>query len=154
MNPRTREARWALHPRAPVACWALACWALCLPGRADTAQHSLWELHGKHNTVYLLGSIHVLRPSDYPLAPVVLDAYRNAKSLLMEINLEEIDGGEVQTEMLASAMLPDGQSLPQIMGPSALCARGELWRARSASTCRRSINSRPGSPPKPFRSCS
>ena len=37
--------------------------------RADGALHSLWELHGKHNTVYLLGSIHVLRPSDYPLAP-------------------------------------------------------------------------------------
>jgi uncharacterized protein YbaP (TraB family) len=47
---------------------------------------------------------------------VVLDAYRNASSLLMEINLEEVDGGEMQTEMLASAMLPEGQSLPQIMG--------------------------------------
>lgn len=108
---RRAMAWWA------AACWAMACWALCLPSRADTPQHSLWELHGKHNTVYLLGSIHVLRPSDYPLAPVVLDAYRNASSLLMEINLEEADGGEMQTEMLASAMLPDGQSLPQIMGP-------------------------------------
>jgi len=37
--------------------------------RADTALHALWELHGKHNTVYILGSIHVLRPTDYPLAP-------------------------------------------------------------------------------------
>ncbi len=41
---------------------------LCVTARADGALHSLWELHGKHNTVYLLGSIHVLRPSDYPLA--------------------------------------------------------------------------------------
>ena len=31
--------------------------------------------------------------SDYPLAPVVLDAYRNANSLLMEINLDEIGHG-------------------------------------------------------------
>ena len=44
---------------------------LCVTAaRADGALHSLWELHGKHNTVYLLGSIHVLRASDYPLAPV------------------------------------------------------------------------------------
>ena len=37
---------------------------LCVAVRADGALHSLWELHGKHNTVYLLGSIHVLRLSD------------------------------------------------------------------------------------------
>ena len=56
--------------------------------RAD-GLHPLWELHGKHNTVFLLGSIHVLRPSDYPLAPVVLQAYGSAKSVFMEINLAE-----------------------------------------------------------------
>ena len=63
--------------------------------------------------MYLLGSIHVLRSSDYPLAPAVLDAYRNAKSLLMEINLSEVDTAEVQAEMLSSAMLPEGKSLPE-----------------------------------------
>ena len=39
------------------------------PARADSALHTLWELHGKHNTVYLFGSIHALRASDYPLGP-------------------------------------------------------------------------------------
>jgi uncharacterized protein len=97
--------------------WALSSWAFgAASARADTALHSLWELHGKHNTVYLLGSIHTLRASDYPLAPAVLDAYRDAKSLLMEINLDELDSADVQSEMLASAMLPEGKSLPEIMG--------------------------------------
>ena len=91
---------------------------LCGAAHADTALHSLWELHGKHNTIYLLGSIHVLRPSDYPLAPAVLDAYRNSSSLLMEINLDELDSDQMQSEMLASAMLSDGKSLPEIMGQS------------------------------------
>ncbi len=89
---------------------------LCVTVRADGALHSLWELHGKHNTVYLLGSIHVLRPNDYPLAPVVLDAYTHAGSLLMEVNLEEIDSGQVQAEMLASATLSDGKTLPDVLG--------------------------------------
>jgi uncharacterized protein len=84
--------------------------------RADGALHSLWELHGKHNTVYLLGSIHVLRPNDYPLAPAVLDAYTHAGSLLMEVNLEEIDSEQVQAEMLASATLPEGKTLPDVLG--------------------------------------
>jgi uncharacterized protein YbaP (TraB family) len=87
-----------------------------LAARADGALHSLWELHGKHNTVYLLGSIHVLRPRDYPLAPALLDAYGNAKSVLMEVNLEEIGIADVQTEMLGSAMLPEGKTLTGVLG--------------------------------------
>src|ERR1700722_3380282 len=89
---------------------------LCITVRADGALHSLWELHGKHNTVYLLGSIHVLRPNDYPLAPVVLDAYTHAGSLLMEVNLDEINSEQVQAEMLASAILSDGKTLPDVLG--------------------------------------
>ena len=95
----------------------LVLWAYALPCGADTSLHSLWELHGKHNTVYLLGSIHVLRPTDYPLAPAVQNAYANSKSLVMEINLDDIDSDEVSSEMLSSAMLPDGKNLPDILGP-------------------------------------
>jgi uncharacterized protein len=73
-------------------------------------------LHGKHNTVYLLGSIHVLRQSDYPLSPAVVEAYRDAKSLLMEVNLEEISSEQVQAEMLGSAVLPEGKTLPGVLG--------------------------------------
>jgi uncharacterized protein YbaP (TraB family) len=89
---------------------------VCLAARADRALHSLWELHGKHNTVYLLGSIHVLRPSDYPLDPALLAAYGEARSVLMEVNLQEIGSAQVQAEMLASALLPEGKTLPDILG--------------------------------------
>jgi hypothetical protein len=95
---------------------ALSCAAFSAPLRADGALHSLWELHGKHNTVYILGSIHVLRPSDYPLAPAVLKAYGDAKSIYMEINLADADAQQMQTELLASARLPEGKTLPDIMG--------------------------------------
>jgi uncharacterized protein YbaP (TraB family) len=95
----------------------LACLLLAAaPGRADGALHSLWELHGKHNTVYLLGSIHVLRKRDYPLAKPVLDAYADAKSVVMEIDLGELDLDTVQQELLSSAQLPDGKTLTQLMG--------------------------------------
>src|SRR6202790_719100 len=89
---------------------------LCVTVRADGALHSVWELHGKHNTVYLLGSIHVLRLSDYPLSPAMLDAYRDAKSVLMEVNMEEISSEQVQAEMLGSAVLPEGKTLPGVWG--------------------------------------
>jgi uncharacterized protein len=101
---------------------------LCITAHADGALHSLWEIHGKHNTVYLLGSIHVLRPTDYPLAPVVLEAYSNAKSLLMEVNLEEISSEQLQAEMLSSATLPEGKTLPEVLGKQRYGHADELAR--------------------------
>ncbi len=95
---------------------ALTFLSLAAAVRADGALHSLWELHGKHNTVYILGSIHVLRPSDYPLSAAVLAAYGSAKSVYMEVNLQEIDSQTVQAELLSSALLPEGRSLPSILG--------------------------------------
>ena len=100
----------------PLLCGLLCGLLLCVTARADGALHPLWELHGKHNTVYLLGSIHVLRLGDYPLAPAVLEAYGNAKSIMMEVNLEEISSEQVQAEMLTSAILPDGKTLPGVLG--------------------------------------
>jgi len=32
-----------------------------------SSKHSLWKIQGQQNSVYLLGSIHVLRKEDYPL---------------------------------------------------------------------------------------
>jgi uncharacterized protein YbaP (TraB family) len=95
---------------------ALCCMALCFSARADGALHPLWELHGKHNTVYLLGSIHVLRPGDYPLPQVMLDAYAGANSLLMEIDLENIDSAQIRADLLAAAALPPGKTLRGILG--------------------------------------
>jgi uncharacterized protein YbaP (TraB family) len=59
----------------------------------------------------------VLRPGDYPLSPAVMQAYTSSKSLLMEINLADMDMEQLQAEMLASAMLPEGKSLPGVLGP-------------------------------------
>lgn len=95
---------------------AVSCLVLCAVVRADTAQHYLWELHGRHNTVYLLGSIHVLRPTDYPLPAAVLGAYGSAKALVMEVSPEELDSQQLQTDLLAGAQLSDGKSLPQVLG--------------------------------------
>ena len=107
---------------------ALVLWTCTLPSGADTPRHSLWELHGKHNTVFLLGSIHVLRPGDYPLSPVVMQAYASSKSLLMEINLADTDMEQLQAEMLTSAMLPEGKSLQEVLGPKRYARAESLAR--------------------------
>jgi uncharacterized protein YbaP (TraB family) len=122
MRPTGRLSDLRAAPRGPRRLKFAWAFALCATltaslAHADEALHSLWELRGKHNVVYVLGSIHTLRASDYPLAPVIMDAYRNSKALVMEIDLNEIDSPDVQAEMLQSAALPEGKSLEQIVGP-------------------------------------
>ncbi len=115
-----RRLRAALTLLLGLACAAQAA--------ADAqARHSLWELHGRHNTVYLLGSVHVLRPADYPLAQPVLDAYAKAKALVMEVDLDAVDMADLQAEMLRGALLGDGKTLASVLG------RQRYERARKLS---------------------
>ena len=36
--------------------------------KTPAALHSLWKVQGASNVVYLLGSVHLLKENDYPLA--------------------------------------------------------------------------------------
>jgi uncharacterized protein YbaP (TraB family) len=105
----------------------LALWLLGAGARAAQPLHCLWEVHGAHNTVYLLGSIHVLRPTDYPLAAPLLAAYARVGAVVMEIDLGSEDPGKIQADMLARALLEQGGSLPRVLGASAYA------RAQSAA---------------------
>jgi uncharacterized protein len=80
--------------------------------------HSLWVVSGKHNTVYLFGSIHLLRGSE-SLPEVVDDAYRNVDKLVMEIDLDDLDPVAAQQLTLQLGMLPAGKTLAGELGPEA-----------------------------------
>ncbi|MBN8262518.1 MAG: TraB/GumN family protein [Xanthomonadales bacterium] len=46
----------------------------------------LWKVSDADNTVYLLGSFHLLKPGDYPLPAEIDRAFEDAESLLFEID--------------------------------------------------------------------
>ncbi len=84
---------------------------------AEAAPRSpLWVIEGKQNTVYLLGSVHVLRESDYPLPKVIDTAYRDAEIVYMEIDLDDMPVGEALQFTLANASLPPGRTLRDVLG--------------------------------------
>jgi uncharacterized protein len=78
--------------------------------------HSLWAVKGKHNTVYLLGSIHLLRASD-TLPKEADDAYRSASKLVMEIDMDDVNPVEAQQLTMELGLLPAGETLTQQVGP-------------------------------------
>ena len=102
----------------PVLLVALA--ATAGAAAAEPAGHSiLWSVRGEHNTVYLFGSIHVLRPGDVGLPPAAAAAYEDAERVIMEIDMDDpsvSDPVAITTLMQQSALLPPGQSLRSVLG--------------------------------------
>jgi hypothetical protein len=93
--------------------------ALLAPVMATAdGRHVLWTVDGKSNTVYLLGSLHVLRPKDGPLPAAADAAYADAEQLIMEIDMDDAlaDPATVVQAMQVEAMLPEEQSLREVLG--------------------------------------
>jgi len=78
--------------------------------QADAPVPLLWKVSDSDNAVYLLGSFHMLKPADYPLARDVDGAFTDAESLMFELSPEEM-GPALSTQMLQAALRSDGKSL-------------------------------------------
>lgn len=79
---------------------------------AAPARQPLWSLQGERNTIYLLGSVHFLSPSE-KLPAGVEAAYKDAEALYMEIDMDDLDPIEMQQATLELGLLPSGQTLEQ-----------------------------------------
>lgn len=85
---------------------------------------SLWQLSGESNRVYLLGSVHLLRAEDYPLPAEIEDAYADAETLYMELDLDDLDPAATQAVVGRLGLIQDGRTLADWMGSDAY-ARAE-----------------------------
>jgi uncharacterized protein YbaP (TraB family) len=86
------------------------------PAPADSGSPPLWQLKGRNNSVYLLGSVHVLRDDTQPLASSITRAYQDADIVYMEVDLDDLDPMEVQQFTLSNGVLPPDQSLASLLG--------------------------------------
>lgn len=80
--------------------------SLAQPSRAQS-DTILWEIESPKNTVYLLGSIHLLRETDYPLAQPIQAAFEDAETVVFEIDLAESESPQTVQTFLEAA-IPDG----------------------------------------------
>ena len=78
---------------------------------------SMWRIDGAHNSIYLLGSIHMLREKDYPLPSAIYDAYADAEKLIMEIDMDDIDPFAEQALATELGLIQDDRVLRDLMGP-------------------------------------
>jgi uncharacterized protein YbaP (TraB family) len=118
---------------------AAACIALMLstaaaaPARAGPPVPLLWKVSDADNSVYLLGSFHLLEANDYPLSKDVDAAFADAESLVFEIPPEELASPELGMQMGQAALRTDGTALDGELSPP-LAAKLHAWTQAHAAS--------------------
>lgn len=90
----------------------LLLFSMALPVAATDAHvPMLWRIDGSAGDVYLLGSVHLLKETDYPLAPEIEAAYAEAEELVFELSPADMRSGAAGARMMRMGALPAGESL-------------------------------------------
>jgi uncharacterized protein YbaP (TraB family) len=91
----------------------------------------LWKVSDADNALYLLGSFHMLRPGDYPLAGDVDAALDDAEALVFELSPDEMGSPALGMQMAQAAMRTDGTVLDEQLGAD-LAAKLDAWTSANA----------------------
>lgn len=81
------------------------------PGTPTT----LWAAESDSMTLYLLGSVHILRDTDFPLDSRFDQAFDDAELVLFEVPIDSLADAAVAARMFEMAMLPKGKTLDQVV---------------------------------------
>ncbi len=99
---------------------------------AQPARHSLlWKVSdadnsAASNSVYLLGSFHLLKQEDYPLPREIDAAFEDAESLVFEVDPREMTAPETATTIQKYAAYEEGRSLSTVLPKPTLDKLGNL----------------------------
>ena len=109
---------------------ALLLWSWCALAAPAEDKHFLWRVSKGDAVIYLTGSIHVLRPSDYPLPGVMESTFKASAGLVEEIDLSHFDAESAQLQMMQMGSYPEGQSLATQLPPDLYRRVSELAKAQ------------------------
>jgi uncharacterized protein len=94
----------------------LALPALTLTAGMAGADPAAWRMTGPNGgEVTLLGSMHIMRPSDHPLPASVDSLIDRADLIVMELDLDDVDAAVQQRVILERAMFPQGTVLEDVV---------------------------------------
>jgi uncharacterized protein YbaP (TraB family) len=79
--------------------------------RQNAQKSCLWSIQTGPHTLYLLGSIHILQPSAYPLAAAIEEAYQKSQILVFETDIAAINEPALQKQMAQIGIYPESESL-------------------------------------------
>ena len=82
-----------------------------------SAETSLWKVQLPTSTMYIGGTCHVLRPSDYPLPVEFTQAYEDSDVIVFETDINRLNSPEIQKIMTTRGIYHDNMSLDKVLSP-------------------------------------
>jgi uncharacterized protein YbaP (TraB family) len=79
----------------------------------------MWSVQSKRSTVYVLGSIHLLKQDVYPLSRTIENAFEKSDVLAVEANINDISGLDVR-KLMESAFYSGDDTLEKHVSGSTL----------------------------------
>ncbi|MFT4179774.1 MAG: TraB/GumN family protein [Thermomonas sp.] len=107
--------------------------AAATPAAAGTVRPLLWKVSDADNSVYLLGSFHLLKQDDYPLPAEVDRAFDDAESLLFEVDPREMTAPESMATMQKYMAYEDGKTLSTVLPKATLDKLDAMLKASGGS---------------------
>lgn len=86
------------------------------------AQTSVWKVTRGDAVLYLGGTCHVLRPTDFPLPPEFEQAFAASTKVLFETDLARAQSPEMQQVVRQHGLFTDGRTLKSVLTPEAWTA--------------------------------
>ena len=79
------------------------------------SQSSVWEISKGKNKIYIGGSIHLLRPSDYPLPKEFDAAFQKADVLVFEADIDKLSSAGAANQFMNKMTYTDGKTLKSVL---------------------------------------
>jgi len=92
---------------------------VALAGIQSYADSSVWVVTSGSNKVYLGGTVHLLRTTDYPLPEEFEQAYDDSDRLYFETDINSMNDLAVQTRMLQQLTYSDARTLKSVLSTEA-----------------------------------
>ena len=95
------------------------------------AESSVWVARSSKATVYLAGSFHMLRASDYPLPAEFFRAYNDSRKIIFEVPPGETESPEYMERFLSLATYNDGTTLKEHITTAAYAKAESFCKERN-----------------------
>jgi len=92
--------------------------ALVILSGGLNAKSLLWKVESGKGNMYLLGSLHLLKKSHYPLDEKIEKAFEKADVLILEVHPDSMETPQAKMKMLKHAMFSDGSTLQESLSDS------------------------------------
>jgi uncharacterized protein len=75
------------------------------------ADSPVWKISNEKSSIYLGGTIHVLKPTDFPLDKAFHKAYNDSDKIYFEVDIDKVNSREFQEKATQKLIYTDGQTL-------------------------------------------